>query len=235
MQVRIKFESNIRTLEAHELGGLMRIWKSVDLTPGQTIRNKTGRELPARKSLLVNVGIGTALCDAIPLAKGLNAHLPDVVSKCHGQEFYPNGVDTQDVLRIPYDDLRAYRYPIHNLRMVHSDTTINRAVRRVAGGARIKAAREKAGISRSELAKRLDMPYPSLASIEQGARGVTFDLAAKLSEIFDVAGEWFMGEMGRQEALLIGTSRGHRGFIHEPPPTHRPVQMGRQKAYKAKS
>lgn len=126
---------------------------------------------------------------------------------------------------MPPSDLQDERDSLHYLRMAdrHSDTTINRTLRKTAGGQRVKAAREGVGMSRPELARRLEVPYTTLASIEQGQRSVTFDTATKLSEIFDIAGEWFMGSMERQEALLIGLSRGHKGFIHEPAPTHTPV------------
>jgi transcriptional regulator with XRE-family HTH domain len=60
--------------------------------------------------------------------------------------------------------------------------------------ARIREARQLAGLSQGQVAKLLDMHRPSVSEIEAGNRRVSAEELAKLADIFDVSLSYLMGE-----------------------------------------
>lgn len=60
--------------------------------------------------------------------------------------------------------------------------------------ARIRAAREMAGLSQGQVAKMLGIHRPSLSESEAGNRTVTAEEIARMAEIYDVSAEWLLGK-----------------------------------------
>ena len=63
--------------------------------------------------------------------------------------------------------------------------------------ARIRLAREQAGLSQGQVAALLNVHRPSVSEMEAGRRKVSSDELAQLSEIFDVDLRWLA--VGQQE------------------------------------
>ena len=61
-------------------------------------------------------------------------------------------------------------------------------------GARIKMAREMAGLSQGQLAKLMGLHRPSISEMEAGNRRVTTDELEQLAVHFDVSTSWLLGE-----------------------------------------
>ena len=60
--------------------------------------------------------------------------------------------------------------------------------------ARIRAAREQAGLSQGQAAKLLGMHRPTLSEIEAGRRRVSADELARFADIFGVSISWLATE-----------------------------------------
>jgi len=60
--------------------------------------------------------------------------------------------------------------------------------------ARLRAARENAGLSRGKVAKLMNMHRPSISEMEAGNRCVSADELARLAELYDVKVTWILGE-----------------------------------------
>jgi len=61
-----------------------------------------------------------------------------------------------------------------------------------AVAARLKSAREHAGLSQGQVAKLLAMSRPSVSEIEAGRRKVSSDEIKKFSDIYNVSIDWLL-------------------------------------------
>lgn len=61
---------------------------------------------------------------------------------------------------------------------------------RVAIAARLRAAREQAGLSQGQVAKKLDVQRPTISEIEAGRRKVPAEELSRFAEIYDVSVSW---------------------------------------------
>lgn len=68
--------------------------------------------------------------------------------------------------------------------------------RRAVLGARLRAAREMAGLSQGQVARMLKIHRPSVTESEAGRRGVSAEEIAQLAKIYDVSVAWLLGERG---------------------------------------
>lgn len=59
--------------------------------------------------------------------------------------------------------------------------------------ARLKEARELAGLSQGQAAKKLNMHRPTISEIEAGNRNVTSPELTRFSELYDVDLKWLSG------------------------------------------
>lgn len=60
--------------------------------------------------------------------------------------------------------------------------------------ARIREARNMAGLSQAQIAKMLGLHRPSISEIEAGNRNVSAEEISRLAEIYDVSVSWLLGE-----------------------------------------
>ncbi len=63
---------------------------------------------------------------------------------------------------------------------------------RAAIAARLRAAREQAGLSQGQVAKLLDFQRPTISEIEAGRRKVSAEELARFSEIYRVSTSWII-------------------------------------------
>jgi len=69
--------------------------------------------------------------------------------------------------------------------------------KREAIGARLKSAREQAGLTQGQVAKLLGLHRPSVSEMEAGRRGVSVDELATLAATYGVSVNWLLdGEAG---------------------------------------
>lgn len=69
--------------------------------------------------------------------------------------------------------------------------------KRAAIAARLKAAREQAGLTQGQVAKLLGLHRPSVSEMEAGRRGVSADELATLADTYGVSVPWLLdGEEG---------------------------------------
>jgi transcriptional regulator with XRE-family HTH domain len=62
--------------------------------------------------------------------------------------------------------------------------------RREAIAARIRAAREAAGLSQGQVARHMNVHRPTISEIEAGRRRVSFDEMATFAELYGVSTAW---------------------------------------------
>ena len=60
--------------------------------------------------------------------------------------------------------------------------------------ARIREARQMAGLSQGQVAKILGLHRPSISEMEAGNRNVSADEIVKLAETYEVSPAWLLGE-----------------------------------------
>lgn len=65
---------------------------------------------------------------------------------------------------------------------------------RSAIAARLRAAREQAGLSQGQVAKMLKLQRPAISEIEAGRRKVSAEEVKHLSEIYNVSMSWLLKE-----------------------------------------
>lgn len=65
---------------------------------------------------------------------------------------------------------------------------------RTAIAARLRMAREAAGLSQGQAAKLMDMHRPTVSEIEAGRRRLAADELAKFAEIYGIGVAWLLGE-----------------------------------------
>jgi transcriptional regulator with XRE-family HTH domain len=67
-------------------------------------------------------------------------------------------------------------------------------------GQRLKQCREWAGLSQNALAKKADVPRPTISELESGNQtGLTLDNAKKLAHALGVTIDFLAGPMGEKE------------------------------------
>jgi transcriptional regulator with XRE-family HTH domain len=66
-------------------------------------------------------------------------------------------------------------------------------------GSRLSIARERAGLSQSQVAAEMGLPRPSISEIEAGRRRVAAEELARFAEIYSVDIDWLAGA-GEQKA-----------------------------------
>jgi transcriptional regulator with XRE-family HTH domain len=59
---------------------------------------------------------------------------------------------------------------------------------------RLSIARNRAGLSQSQVAAKLDLPRPSISEIEAGRRRVSAEELIKFAELYSVDLEWLAGK-----------------------------------------
>ncbi|MEM7537469.1 MAG: helix-turn-helix transcriptional regulator [Chloroflexota bacterium] len=67
--------------------------------------------------------------------------------------------------------------------------------------ARLKAAREHAGLSQGQVAKLLEIRRPSISEMETGKRKVSGQELARLAEIYDVRISFLVGEDSEADSV----------------------------------
>ncbi|WP_373928444.1 helix-turn-helix transcriptional regulator [Sphingomonas aerolata] len=60
--------------------------------------------------------------------------------------------------------------------------------------ARLRAAREAAGLSQGQVAKLMNMHRPTISEMEAGNRRISADELAKLADLYDAKVTWLLGE-----------------------------------------
>lgn len=60
--------------------------------------------------------------------------------------------------------------------------------------ARLRAARERAGLSQGQVAKLLGMQRPTISEIEAGRRKVTAEELARFGDIYNASVSWLLNE-----------------------------------------
>ena len=60
--------------------------------------------------------------------------------------------------------------------------------------ARLRAAREAAGLSQGQVAKLMGMHRPTITEMEAGNRRIAADELSKLADLYDVKITWLLGE-----------------------------------------
>ena len=60
--------------------------------------------------------------------------------------------------------------------------------------ARLRAAREAAGLSQGQVAKIMNMHRPTISEMEAGNRRITADELARLADLYDAKVAWLLGE-----------------------------------------
>lgn len=78
--------------------------------------------------------------------------------------------------------------------------TGNQSSMRQAIAGRLRLARENAGLSQGQVAKRLGWHRPTLSEVEAGRRKVSADELASLAKLYDVNTSWVLGEEAEPEA-----------------------------------
>ena len=66
--------------------------------------------------------------------------------------------------------------------------------------ARLRIAREAAGLSQGQVAKLMGMHRPTITEMEAGNRKVSAEELAKLSDLYDTKVGWLLGEASDQPA-----------------------------------
>lgn len=66
--------------------------------------------------------------------------------------------------------------------------------------ARLRAAREAAGLSQGQVAKLMNMHRPTISEMEAGNRRITADELAKFSELYDTKVSWLLGDAPERAA-----------------------------------
>lgn len=85
-------------------------------------------------------------------------------------------------------------------------------------GARLRSARENAGLSQGQVAKLLGVHRPTVSEMEAGNRRVSADELSQLAEIYEVSVDWLV-----------------RGLDEDPDPNRDRVELAARELLKLKS
>jgi len=66
--------------------------------------------------------------------------------------------------------------------------------------ARLRAAREAAGLSQGQVARLMNMHRPTISEMEAGNRRITADELARLADLYDTKVAWLLGEAPERAA-----------------------------------
>jgi transcriptional regulator with XRE-family HTH domain len=77
---------------------------------------------------------------------------------------------------------------------------------------RLRLAREQAGLSQGQVAKRLNMSRPTISEIEAGRRRVDADELRELSKLYEVSVDWLVSEQGDSPAEDAKVQLAARGL-----------------------
>lgn len=66
--------------------------------------------------------------------------------------------------------------------------------------ARLRAAREAAGLSQGQVAKLMNMHRPTISEMEAGNRRITADELSKLADLYDTKVSWLLGDAPERAA-----------------------------------
>lgn len=66
--------------------------------------------------------------------------------------------------------------------------------------ARLRAAREAAGLSQGQAAKLMNMHRPTISEMEAGNRRITAEELAKLADLYDTKVSWLLGDAPERAA-----------------------------------
>jgi len=66
--------------------------------------------------------------------------------------------------------------------------------------ARLRVAREAAGLSQGQVAKLMNMHRPTISAMEAGNRRITADELAKLADLYDTKLSWLLGDAPERAA-----------------------------------
>ena len=75
--------------------------------------------------------------------------------------------------------------------------------------ARLRQARDAAGLTQAQVAKKLDVHRPALSEIEAGRRRVTVEELAAMAELYGVSVEWLTSGQsdGQTDARILMAAR----------------------------
>jgi transcriptional regulator with XRE-family HTH domain len=71
-------------------------------------------------------------------------------------------------------------------------------------GQRLKALRQNAGLTQTEVAKKLDLSASTIAMYERGERDPDTGTLSKLAQLFDCSTDYLLGRVDHPERALIG-------------------------------
>lgn len=69
----------------------------------------------------------------------------------------------------------------------------NSDAKRQAIASRLKVARERAGLTQGQVAKKLGLHRPSVSEVEAGRRGVSAEELAAMAKLYEVSVDWLTG------------------------------------------
>ena|ERR1051326_2809302 len=74
-------------------------------------------------------------------------------------------------------------------------------------GARLREAREAAGLSQAQVAKLLKMHRPTITEMEQETRKVTAGELIQLAQLYKVSVEWLTGREGNTDGIKMAARK----------------------------
>lgn len=80
---------------------------------------------------------------------------------------------------------------------------------------RIVDLREKAGMTQTELAKKMDFDKSTMSKVENGTRKVSSDELRKLSKIFDVSADYLLGNENKSSEKTADLADKDTVFTYE--------------------
>ena len=78
----------------------------------------------------------------------------------------------------------------------------DKAEKRKLIGSRLAIARKRSGLSQSQVAKKLELPRPSISEIESGRRRVAADELVMFADLYSVNMDWLAGR-GEEKVDII--------------------------------
>ena len=103
---------------------------------------------------------------------------------------------------------------------------------------RLRAARERRGLSQGGVAARTGLQVSAVSHFETGGRKPSFDNLRRLADALEVTTDYLLGRTGDMEGTVAAADRLYRDYA-ELPPEHREmaddfIQMLAQKAEKSR-
>lgn len=79
---------------------------------------------------------------------------------------------------------------------------------RLALAARLRAARERAGLSQGQVARLLEMHRPTITEVEAGNRRVLAEELPRFADLYDVSVDWLLGRVRDEDVIVRLAARG---------------------------